>query len=252
MSTTTEAKPTAGRAGGLAIMAAVILSSIAASLFPGGPVVDTVDQTDFAAAVTALGANPGLAHAMTLGVIMSMLLYAYGFVELLRLRGLGAGFAVSLVRFGIVASLFSWGVFIIGFGFRHTATYFMQESLAAGEGTALQAELAGLALTSQVSMVGLTIAFMAVNPVGTTLVGLGLAPRFSKLNIYLVACYGLAVVGLGGLVNLMLALAVTDTDTVLHLTINQVLLLIGSLCLFALGVGMFRGRAELVAADDAG
>ena len=109
---------------------------------------------------------------MTLLVIVGMLLYSYGFVELWRLRGRGAGFGVSVLRFGIVASLFSWSVFIVGFGARHSAIYLMQQGLRAGEGTALQAEFAGLAVSSHITMMGLLLAFMVVNPIASILVGL--------------------------------------------------------------------------------
>ena len=252
MSATTGTGLNAGRAGGLAIMLAVVVNFFASLLFPGGPVFDTVDQTDFGAAVTAMGNSPGLSHATTIGVIIGMLLYGYGFIELLRLRGQGAGFSASLLRFGIVASLFSWGIFIISFGMRLAATYFMEQSLGAGEGSELQAEFASLALFSQVTMVGLILAFMIVSPFGTAFVGLGLVARISKLNIYMLACYGLVVVGAGAFINLTLALVLPELDVTLHLTINQIFLFIGSLCLFAVGAGMYAGREELVAAEAAG
>ena len=249
MSTTASSVQSSAKAGGLAIMAGMILTLVSSLLFPGGPIIDSVDQTDFPAASAALAANPSLAHAMTLLVIVGMLLYAYGFVELLRVRGQGGGFGVSVLRFGLLASLFSWGVFIAGFGARHSGIYLLQQSLSAGEGTEMQAELAGLAVSSHITMMGLLLAFMVVNPIGSALVGIGLAARFSGLNVYKLASYGLVLIGLAGFANMVLALFLTDPDVVLHLLISQLLLLIGSICLFAIGAGMYRGRDELVGED---
>ncbi|MYB77098.1 MAG: hypothetical protein F4X83_08385 [Chloroflexi bacterium] len=251
MSAVNATIPSGTRAGGLAVMAGMVLTLVASLFFPGGPIIDPVDQTDFPAAAAALGANPTLAHAMTLLVIVGMLLYSYGFVELWRLRGRGAGFGVSVLRFGIVASLFSWSVFIVGFGARHSAIYLMQQGLHAGEGTALQAEFAGLAVSSHITMMGLLLAFMVVNPIASILVGLGLAARFSNLNIYMLAAYGLIAIGLGGFINMVLALFLDNPDIVLHLAISQLFLLAGSLCLFVVGAGMCLGRSELVGEDAA-
>ena len=237
--------------GGLAIMAGMVLTLLASLFFPGGPIVDPVDQTDFPAAAAVLASNPSLAHAMTLLAIIGMLLYGYGFVALLRLRGQGAGFGASVLRFGILASLFSWSVFIVGFGVRHGGIYLIQQSVSAGEGTALQAELAGLAVSSHITMMGLLLAFMVVNPIGSALVGLGLAARFGSLNIYNLASYGLVLIGVGGFMNMVLALFLTDADVVLHLLVSQLFLFVGSLCLFVVGVGMYRGRSELVGENSA-
>ena len=249
MSTATASGRSGAKAAGLAIMAGMVLTLVASLLFPGGPLIDSVDQTDFPAAAAAMAANPDLAHTMTLLAIVGMLLYSYGFVELLRLRGQGAGFAVSVLRFGIVASLFSWGVFIVGFGVRHSAIYLMQQGVNAGEGTELQAEFANLALSSHITMMGLLLAFMVVNPIGSALVGLGLAARLGNLSIYTLASYGLVIIGLAGFVNMVLALLLTDPDVVLHLLISQLLLFVGSICLFIIGVGLYSGRGELVAVD---
>lgn len=235
------------KAGGLAVMAGMVLTIVSSLLFPGGPLIDSVDQTDFAAAAAALAGSPTLAHAMTLLVIIGMLLYVYGFIELLRLRGQGSDFGASILRFGIVASIFSWCVFIVGFGVRHSAIYLMQQGVRAGEGTALQAEFAGLAVSSHIAMMGLLLAFMVVNPIASTLVGLGLAARFGGLNIYRLAAFGLIVIGVAGFANIVLALLLSDPDVVLHLAISQLLLFVGSVSLFIVGAGMFRGRSELVA-----
>ena len=247
MSTADSSAQPGAKAAGLAIMAGMVLTLVASLLFPGGPIIDSVDQTDFPAAAAALAANPILAHAMTLLVIVGMLLYSYGFIELLRLRGQGAGLGVSILRFGIVASLFSWGVFIVGFGVRHSAIYLMQQGVNAGEGTELQAEFATLALSSHITMMGLLLAFMVVNPIGSALVGFGLAARFSSMNIYKLASYGLVVIGLAGFINMVLALLLSDPDVVLHLTVSQLLLLVGSVCLFVIGAGLYGGQSELVA-----
>ena len=127
----------------------------------------------------------------------------------------------------------------------------MEQGLRAGEGTAQQVEFADLAVSSHITMMGLLLAFMVVNPIASILVGLGLTTRFSNLNIYMLAAYGLIVIGLGGFVNMVLALLLDNPDVVLHLAISQLFLLVGSLCLFAVGAGMCLGRSELVAEDAA-
>ncbi len=251
MSAETASVPAGAKAGGLAVMAGMVSTIVAALFFPGGPLIDSVDQTDFPAAAAALGAKPELSHAMTLLVILGMLLYCFGFVELLRLRGRGAGLSAAVLRFGILASLFSWCVFIIGIGVRHGAIYLMEQGIRAGDGTELQAEFAGLAVASQITMMGVLLSFMVVNPIASALVGIGLAARLNKPDIYLLAAYALIIIGLGGFAGVALALFLADTNVAVFLSISQVFLFIGSLCLFVIGAGMYRGRREFVAEDAA-
>ena len=81
----------------------------------------------------------------------------------------------------------------------------------------------------------------------TLLVGFGLAARLGSMNIYKLASYGLVVIGLAGFINMVLALLLSDPDVVLYLTVSQLLLFVGSVCLFVIGAGLYGGQSELAA-----
>ena len=55
MSAVNATVPSGTRAGGLAVMAGMVLTLVASLFFPGGPIIDPVDQTDFPAAVRRFG-----------------------------------------------------------------------------------------------------------------------------------------------------------------------------------------------------
>ena len=73
------------RYGGLALSAGIVLAIVAALLFPGGPVIDRVDQTDFRVAVEAMGEAPSLTHTMSFLTIVAMLLQIFGAIGLFHL-----------------------------------------------------------------------------------------------------------------------------------------------------------------------
>ncbi|MCY4616645.1 MAG: hypothetical protein OXC71_09695, partial [Chloroflexi bacterium] len=92
--------------------------------------------------------------------------------------------------------------------------------------------------------------FMVFFPFATMLVGLGLAPRFEGMDLLKAACYGFVVVGALAMVNFLYAMFIPDTDLEVHLAAHNLMSLVGSACLFIVGIGMYQGRSELVA-DDA-
>ena len=53
----------------------------------GEPIIDSVDQTDFAATVNVLANNSPISHTMTLLMIFGVLLMAFGVMPLFRLTG---------------------------------------------------------------------------------------------------------------------------------------------------------------------
>ena len=234
------------RTAGLALALGVVLALVGSFLFPGGPLVDGVDQTDFDASVGALARNPELSHATTLVVIAGMLLHAYGFLALFGLgRGHG-GFMGPGLRFGLILSLFAWAVFAVSQGKRIMVIHLMQRADGA-ETESARDVFETAALTGHTEMIGLLIGFMVFFPFATMLVGLGLAPRFEGMDLLKAACYGFVVVGALALVNFLYAMFIPDTDLETHLVLHNLMSLVGSACLFIVGIGMYQGRSELVA-----
>ena len=232
------------KVGGLALMVAVIGSLTGSFLYPGGPIVDPVDQTNFPFAIERLGEYSTLAHITTTVVILAMMLQSFGLFTLYNLHGPVGGFPGLALRLGIIASLFGWGIFLVSLGMRHMVIHLMQRSMSPAEDLELQSQMAGLALTTHVEMAALLLAFIAVYPVASVLVGLGLSARFSRTNVYKIACYGLVAIGAGGFINFQVALHVVGISLDTLLITNNLLLSIGAVCLFVIGLGMFRGREE--------
>lgn len=238
------------RTAGLALAIGVVLALGGSLLFPGGPVVDGVDQTDFDAAVGALAANPELGHATTLVVVLGMLLHAYGFLALFALGRGNEGMMGLGLRFGLILSIFAWGIFAISQGKRIMVIHLMQRA-DASESASSREFFEAAALTSHTEMIGLLIGFMVIFPFATMLVGLGLAPRFQGMDLLKVACYGFVVIGALALVNFAWAMFIAQASPESHLVIHNLLSLIGSVCLLIVGIGMYQGRSELTPADGA-
>ena len=79
---------TSTQQAGIALVLGVVLAMVGSLIFPGGPIVSSVDQTEFGPAIEALGEHPWLGHLSSLMVIVGMLLHGYG---LLALFGLARG-----------------------------------------------------------------------------------------------------------------------------------------------------------------
>ena len=231
--------------GGLALIVGVVLLILASLFFPGGAVLDRVDQTDFPAALDAMAGNPSLAHLASMLSIVGMFLYAYTALTWLRLpqrTGLGG----SALRLGVFLSLFGWALYVIAMGMRHFSIHLMQRSMQSG---ADQAMFEGLALSVYAPMGGIVIALVTVYPVASMLVGFGLASRFGSMNIYRLASYGLVVMGVLAGINFLVLQHVPAIDPLVLLTIDNGLLSFGSLCFIFIGLGMYRGQSELTSED---
>ena len=235
---------------GLALMAGVVLTIVAGLFFPGGPFVSPVDQTDFAAAIVPLGEQAVLGHVMTMLLILGMLFYAYGFVALYRLGNGERSLGSTALRLGVVTSLFGWGIFVLGLAQRHMVIYLMQRSLDSAESAEAQAQLAQFALDVQIDIAGLLMGFLWLYPVASALTGIGLAGRFSGLNAFKLASYVLVIIGVGAIINFLIALLAPGLDTVTLLLVNNVFQMIGALALFVIGLGLYQGRRELVPAEE--
>ncbi len=244
MAASTATQP-ATRLGGLALIIGVLLLFMASLVFPGGVLVDPVDQTDFPVALEAMADNASLAHLASMLSIIGMFLYAYCALTWLRLprqTGLGG----SLLRLGVFASLFGWALYAIAMGMRHFSIHLMQRGMQSG---ADQAYFADLALSVYAPMAGIVIALVTVYPIASMLVGLGLASRFGSMSISRLASYGLVLMGVLAGINFLVLQHVPDIDPAVLLRNDNGMLAFGSLCFIIIGLGMYRGHSELTSEE---
>ena len=244
MAASTATQP-ATKLGGLALIVGVILLVLASLLFPGGVLLDPVDQTDFPVALETMADNASLAHLASMLSIIGMFLYAFCALTWLRLprqTGLGG----SLLRLGVFASLFGWALYAIAMGMRHFSIHLMQRGMQSG---ADEAFFADLALSVYAPMAGIVIALVAVYPVASVLVGLGLASRFGSMSIFKLASYGLVVMGVLATINFLVLQHVPDIDPVVLLRNDNGMLAFGSLCFVIIGLGMYQGQSDLTSED---
>ena len=235
----------ATRLGGLALIVGVLLLFLASLVFPGGVLLDPVDQTDFPVALEAMADNASLAHLASMLSIIGMFLYAYCALTWLRLprqTGLGG----SLLRLGVFASLFGWALYAIAMGMRHFSIHLMQRGMQSG---ADQAYFADLALSVYAPMAGIVIALVTVYPVASMLVGLGLASRFKSMSISRLASYGLVLMGVLAGINFLVLQHVPDIDPAVLLRNDNGMLAFGSLCFIIIGLGMYRGHSDLTSEE---
>ena len=244
MAASTATTP-ATKGGGLALLVGVILLVFASLVFPGGVLLDPVDQTDFPVALEAMGDNASLAHLASMLSIIGMFLYAYAALTWLRLPQQG-GLGGSLLRLGVFASLFGWALYAIAMGMRHFSIHLMQRSMQSG---ADEAFFEGLALSVYAPMAGIVIALVAVYPVASMLVGIGLASRFGSMSIFKLASYGLVLMGVLAAVNFLVLQHVPDIDPVVLLRVDNGMLSFGSLCFIIIGLGMYKGVGDLTSED---
>lgn len=233
------------RYGGLALSIGIVLAIVAALLFPGGPVVDRVDQTDFSVAVQAMGEAPSLTHTMSFLTIVAMLLQIFGAVGLFHLASGQAGLGGTLLKFGAIASTIEWSIILIATGMRHFVTHLLQRGAYAADGSEIQIAFNNGALFVYTDMIGLLVAYIALFPLASALVGLGLVGRFPTMSLFKIAAYGLIVAGAAGLVNFLVAMYTSGPDPWTFLIISNVLLNIAALCLFVIGIGMYQSRRGL-------
>lgn len=233
---------------GLALMLSVILAFVAPIFMPGYALIDPVDQTNFALARDALGDSPVLSHWVNFITLVSLLLMIFGFLCLYPLASRQGGMAGKFLQFGIIASIIEWGILIIAAGMRHFVIHLMQRSELAN-GSPSPAEFEAAALAVHTDMIGITLAFVALYPLASIAVGLGLSNRFDSMDIYKVAAYVMAAAGLVGLVNFLFAMSAPDVGIQSLLVINNLALYVGGICFIVVGYGMYKGRSEF--ADEA-
>lgn len=232
--------PAADRGAGIALMAAVAVMVIAGLLTPGVTLIDPVDQADLSGALDSLGKNPNLGHLASLLAMVSMLLYARGFLGIYRSIDRESGLAASLLRMGVGTSLFGWALFAAAMGMRHMAIHLTQR--AAEEPAMAESTLAG-AEGVFAAMTAVLIAFLAVYPAATILTGAGLAMRFDSIGLQTVVAWGLVIAGIVAFAVFHVALHVPAFDPGIMLQTNNVALSLGTLLLFLLGLGIFRSQS---------
>ena len=94
--------------------------------------------------------------------------------------------------------------------------------------------------------------FIALFPLATIMVGIGLSQRFGSMDIYKLTSYVLAIGGIIGLVIYLTAMNAPDLGIQTLLWINSVILYIQSIGLFIIGYGMYKGRKELSGEGSSG
>ena len=239
---------------GLALIAGVVLIFVAPIFMPGYALINRVDQTDFAAAQAALADSPVLAHWVNYATIISLLLMAFGFLGLYSLASGQAGWGGKLLQFGIIASIIEWSILIVATGMRTFEIHLLQRSAMAPDGTLSPADLAEAALAVHIGLTAVTLAFMALYPLASITVGLGLSNRFASMDVYKGAAYVMAVAGLLGLGNLMFALSLPGVGLQFTslLVVNNIALYVGGICFIIIGYGMYRGRNGLAEEGSSG
>lgn len=227
------------RQGGLALIAGVILLVLASLLFPG-VVVNPVDQTDFSAALDAAAANASSAHLASMLSIIGMFFYGYAAFTWLRLARQGPG--GPCLRLGAYVSVFGWSLYVVAMGMRQFSVHLMQRGM---EAAADQAMFESLALGVYVSMAGIVIAVVSVYPIGSILVGIGLASRFGSMSIFKLASCGLVVLGVLAIINFLVLQHVSGIEPRVLLTNDNAMQALGWFCFVIIGAGMYTGRGEL-------
>ena len=235
----------ATRYSGLFLIIGVILVIVSSLFHPGTALINPVDQTDFPAAVGAIGDAPTLSHLMTILNILAMLLMSFGVLALFPLATRQGGLSGTFLRFGIFVSIVEWSSIVVGMGMRHYVAYLAGRIADAPDGSDLQAALQSTALLVHTSMSAVLVVFITLFPFASFFFGLGLISRFQDLNAYKIASYGLALFGFGGFVNFIILMFAGLEEPTGLLLVNNIFLFLASLCLLTLGIGMYKGQSGL-------
>ena len=94
-------------------------------------------------------------------------------------------------------------------------------------------------------MTAVTLAFVALAPIASSMFGIGLANRFANMDLYKSACYVMVAAGIVGLVNFVVAMNAPGLGIQSLLLVNTLALYIQGICLIIIGYGMYRGQEEL-------
>ena len=228
---------------GLALMLGVVLAFVGSMFMPGNFLIDMADPIDYASTVDSWANNTVLAQWMTFIILISMMLMVFGVLGLYPLASSQGGLAGRLLQYGIIASIIEWSILVIAQGMRHFSIHLLQREDLGHSGM----DFATAALETHVLTIAITMAFLALFPIATFLTGYGLAARFGSMDVYKIASYLLVIGGAVGFINFIIALNSPDVGIDLLLYVNSVVLWVGGICLFIIGLGMYKGRSELTA-----
>ncbi|MDE2938404.1 MAG: hypothetical protein OXR67_05745 [Chloroflexota bacterium] len=235
------------KSAGLALMGGVILSIPAFLFHPGGIFISPVDLNDFPATIAVLSDYASLTHVITMVMVLSLFLESYGFFALTRIRSRVGSLSGYALRFGVIGMLFSYGALALELGTRHMVVHIATHGVTGQAGVDPALGLPDLALTVYAAGIGLHVTFLFVSALAALCLGLGLAAHFATLNIYRIAGYGVALVGVAGLVNVVLVQHFHGVDFALLAIITNLVLLIGTIWLFIIGLGLYKGISEFEA-----
>lgn len=249
MAATSAGVSPGAKVSGLALAGGLIAMVIVSLLYPGGALVSPVDHNQFPDAVAVMTENDGLTHVLSMLTIVAMFTAAFGLLYLFRLQDDHASLGRLFLRFGLATTLFGWGVFIVANGMTHMVVHVARNGVGGGPS---EAELASLALAVYTVVAGVQFAFATIFPFASFFTGLGLAARLGGRDIYSGAAYGLTVVGVAGVFNVLFAQHLHNVDISLFAMFNAVILMIGAVFLVTIGVGMYRGRRGLVSEGASG
>ncbi len=106
-------------------------------------------------------------------------------------------------------------------------------------------DLESAALFAHFEIAAVTMAFIALAPIASSLVGIGLTKRFDEMSFAKFGCYLLTFGGIVGLINFLFALNAPDLGIQSILLVNTIVLYVQGISLIIIGYGMYSGRKEL-------
>ena len=106
--------------------------------------------------------------------------------------------------------MIEWSALNIASGMRHFVIHLMQRSGLPDDGSLSAADFEAAALAVHSGLTAVTLTFIALFPLATIMVGIGLSQRFGSLDIYKLTSYVLAIGGVIGLVIYLTAMNAPD------------------------------------------
>ena len=232
--------PTTKHAG-IALMAAVVVTILAGIGLSGALLADTPDPERFSEWQTALEGGTRWILIMAMVSIYGLVLYIFAGLFFLRLPAMGGPVSTALLRFGALVSIVEWTAMILNYAALHVTAEYVEMSGSEAMATATAAH--------SVQLAAITL-FMLLMPIGSALLGLGLARRFDSWNAYRVASWVLVLVGVVGFINYILTPHFDLFPFLAHIGVMSIALTVGAIAFFVIGLGMYKG-ADGLTADDA-
>ena len=161
--------------------------------------------------------------------LVSLLLLSFGLLGLYPAASRQGGLGGRLLQFGIIVSLIEWSALIIASGMRHFVIHLMQRSDLPADGSLSAADFEAAALAVHTDLTAVTLTFIALFPLATIMVGIGMSKRFDAMDVYKLTSYVLAIGGVIGLVIYLTAMNAPDLGIQTLLWVNSVIFCIQSI-----------------------